>query len=932
MGEFDDFFQPILANLDIKQRADFRVNEVLYSNSDDPEIVFILEKPPAIEDSINGKFFLDQKKINNFVKLVQTELKCIPRMKILSSIPFFLRKKDLNKNISIFYSENRIDLCKHIKPFSKVITEGRALYTITESTDLSIEGFYDFVFNEQHFYAPEIKSYVFPIDNFKKWFNKDNFENFFALNQIKNAYSYSFTPTRSIKPKLEVVEDTESFFREHLNKKKIALDIETSSLDFMTGEIGIVTMSFDGKTGYLLKWRDINVKLLSNFLKGKYLILANGKFDFKFLIKNGVDRNSLYCSFDTLHAGHLLNEMRGNSLKAHAWLYTKHGGYDKPLDKYRRRYKTENNFLNIPKEILYPYSTYDPIVTYQVYEAQERLIKKIDGMFDNSHSDYWTLWRCFNEMVMPYVNMFVDIEYEGIPVNWDKVIEVSGKLDKEIDVVRKNLYKELDINVVKKIEENLFEIIETEEAEINIDSGKELGNYLENIGWENYGKGKSNYYLTNDAILEKWEKDIKSKKGAELLLKYRELITLQKTFVGNENKKTGIWKYRRTNDRIYPTYGVMLTHSGRNWCKNPNLQNWPKHGEWAKLIRSMFITPSENYLFGEVDYSGLQLRIGAIYSGDEVMKKIFTELSGDMHTLTAVEVLARDVTLEYFLKHKKENPYKFIRFKAKGINFGFEFGQVAYSFAKDKIEREWTLEECKEYIKVNNLSNLLNKFKELIRSDKKNLDGSTEFAYYWCVAYDIRKKFFQTYKGLESWHKLNHIFANKNGFIPSSFGLIRRLPQLVYYETLKYYKKNKLPINSKVKNLYNIALNSPVQAFEIGIVSLGMIDVYNYIRDNNLKSRICGTIHDSCMFFIHKDEIDIMGKIIKEKFEKYRPEYKGIPIEVEGELSDAYAELGSEYYYENKGKIKDYRYWGFGKNWNMEGSKDENNILEMSTS
>lgn len=987
MGEFDDFLQPISADLDIRKRLGSKTEEVLYSNSDNPEIIFLLEKPPSIEDNITGRVYLDKGKISKLVKLIQAELKCLPQMKILSAIPFFPRKQDLNKTISDFYSENKINLCKYIKPFSRVITEGRALYAITESSDLSVKDFYDFVFSEQQFYAPDIKSYVFPMDSFNKWFNKDNFESFFAVNQIKNAYTYSVIPTRATLPEFHIVEDTEKFFRNHWNEKKVAIDVETSSLDFMTGRIGIVTMSFDGIIGYLLRWKDINIKTLSNFLRGKYLILANAKFDFKYFIKNGVDRDALYCSFDTLHAGHLLNEMRSNSLKTHAWLFTRHGGYDKPLDKYKKRYKIKN-YLDIPDKILFPYATYDPVVTFQVYDKQERLIKEIDSQFENPHTEYWTLWRCFNEIVMPYANMFVDIEYEGIPVNWDRVREVSKMLNEEIEKIRKALYGELGIEVVKKIEEDLFGITEIEEPEINIDSGKELGLYLEKLGWKNHGKGKANYYLTNDAILEKWTSDIKSREGAKLIINYRELITLQKTFIGHESKKTGIWQYRKSDDRVHPNYGVMLTHSGRNWCKNPNIMNCPKHGKWAKIIRSIFTVPSDEYLFAEADYSGLQLRIGAIYSRDKVMLEIFTKLSGDMHSMTAFEILtrnkkmlevetdkdvyiyyenqkievkrngkvaeieaiklkegdiilecpiklikARDFTLKDFLKYKKStDELKFIRFKAKAINFGFEFGQVAFSFAKDKIEREWTLEECKEYIKENDLYRSLDKFKELINRDRENLNNSArfkngkeifkdkkrneEFAYYWCVAYNIRIKYFETYKGLELWHRTNHNYGGKNGFIPSSFGIIRRVPQLICYSTPEYYKKKRLPLNPKIKNLYNITLNSPVQAFEIGIVALGMIGVYNRIREKNLKSRICGTVHDSCMFFIHKNEIDIMKKIIVEEFAQDRPEYKNIPIEVEGEISDAHAEFGSEYYYKNeKGEVKDYRYWGFGKFW-----------------
>jgi hypothetical protein len=42
---------------------------------------------------------------------------------------------------------------------------------------------------------------------------------------------------------------------------------------------------------------------------------------------------------DTLQLGHVLNEMRSNSLKTHSWLYTNYGGYEKELDDYKKKYR-----------------------------------------------------------------------------------------------------------------------------------------------------------------------------------------------------------------------------------------------------------------------------------------------------------------------------------------------------------------------------------------------------------------------------------------------------------------------------------------------------------------------------------------------------------------------------------------------------------------
>jgi DNA polymerase I-like protein with 3'-5' exonuclease and polymerase domains len=140
----------------------------------------------------------------------------------------------------------------------------------------------------------------------------------------------------------------------------------------------------------------------------------------------------------------------------------------------------------------------------------------------------------------------------------------------------------------------------------------------------------------------------------------------------------------------------------------------------------------------------------------------------------------------------------------------------------------------------------------------------------------------------------------------SAFGAIRRLPQLLY--------QGKDANQGKVKNLKNIALNSPVQNYEICLIMMTLNKTHDTIKENMLKSVIVGSVHDSMVFYTHKDEVSIINRITKSEFEKDRPENKGIPFELEIELSKPDAEFGSEYYYEDeKGDIQDHRYWGFGK-------------------
>jgi len=858
------FEEAIDQNFDIKRLRD-KKDEILHQDkSDIYDLLILLEEPSSRADQIIS-FIRDMDYYGDIT--------------ILSVIPFAVRRKDKSKNVVDFYRSNKIDLKKHIKPNSVVITVGRALYSVTESNDLQVKYFYDYKFNKTHFYSLDYKSWIFPIDALYLWLGNDNFENFFASAQFRLAFDWDTSPIRPSKPKLIEVKDTSKFFKDHMGPMEMSLDIETSSLDSNIGKIGCVTISFDGRTGYYLHWKDIDVEEFNEFLKDKFLILANGKFDAKFLVRNGVELSRVYVNFDTLQAGHLLNEMRSNSLKAHAWLYTYYGGYDQPLDDYKKKYKDcAKNYLKIPFEVMFPYATMDAIVTFQVYLAMKLQMMEIDEKYPNHISPSWTMQRFFYDVRIPYVNMFVDIELDGIYINWDKLKEVSKTLDIMLDDIKKQIFDHF------KVDFDYF----------NLESSQELGLYLEHEARypciERANK-KVKHYLTNDSILDKWSK--LGLKGADLIIKYREISQLQKTFVGHEGKKSGYFQYNKIDERLFPVYAIMLALSLRNKCSGPNLQQSPKRGKYAKLIRSYFSTPDPSeFLFGDVDFSGFQLRIGAIYSSDEKMIEIFTKLSGDMHSITAYDIFCRgeNITLEYFLKNKKKSPYKQRRQKSKGANFGLLFGSSGFSFAKSTLEKEWTEEECDTYLKENDI---MNKPTALFRLSKENnmMLVDLKFCKYWAVANDIRKKFFETYWGLERWIKQQQKFAKKNGFVRSSFGPVRRLPELTYIGDDSF--------QTHIKNLCNISLNSPVQTFESSIIAMGMIDIYRELKKRDMKSRIIGMVHDSCMLYIHKSEKNEMKNIIKKAFEKDRPEYNGIPIEVEGDLSDVTKE----------------EYWGFGKFW-----------------
>lgn len=816
------FFQQIDSSI-ISKKESIVDKNLLYSD-ENPELYVLTDE------------YLNSSNVRLLKKLINKSFNSNIHICIIYVFKVETTEDNQKKNLFDFVTNYSIDLTDFIPKNSKIVSLGRSLYSITKDTGFQLSTFQDIVWNDTKFFDPITKSWVFPVCSFSKIFPEGTvlsktYDYFHFNHQLIYAKNFEVAPIRFPKINIELIENTNEFLKTHMNEKIVSWDLETSGFDCKRDKIRCITMSFDGKNAFYLRWKDIDHKLLNEFFKGKYQIGANLKFDCRFLWSLGI--TNAMPDFDTLHAGHCLNEMRSNSLKTHAWIYTYHGGYDLPLELHKKNHRGIKTYFDIPEYLMIEYASKDAAVTFQVYEA---MVKHLNE--DPLLKDY------FYDHVMPTVQMFVEIESKGVYVNWNRIEKAKEEL-----LLKRQAIKDLI----------------TEEAgfEIDLNSSEKLAKALQyKLNFPFLGSlNKKDLYFTNEEHLKEWSK--KGYKIADLILEYRSYSALLNTFIGDEKEKTAYWAYKSPDGKMYPSFGVMLANSHRNKAHSPNLQQVPHHGEKAVTIRSFYDVPSDEYRISEFDYSGLQLRIAAIMSKDKSMKKAFVELGGDLHSFTAQPIFSPELSIEEFISKRKQEPYSEYRFSAKGINFGFLFGMGHFSFASNTIRKEWSLERCKNFCREHEL--------DLIDSVYENKKD-----YQLTVAKYLRDKFFETYPGLVEWHKNVHKFAFENGYIRYTHGGRRLLPQLLYTGDDKKTEAN----------LKNISLNSPVQNFEIVMISRAMRKFFNYCKEKNRKSSIWATVHDAIIFYIHEDEIEEMSKIIPSIMEESYEEYGGIPIEVEGDISN----------------------------------------------
>jgi DNA polymerase-1 len=128
----------------------------------------------------------------------------------------------------------------------------------------------------------------------------------------------------------------------------------------------------------------------------------------------------------------------------------------------------------------------------------------------------------------------------------------------------------------------------------------------------------------------------------------------------------------------------VVAATGRLSSSDPNLQNIPVRTEAGREIRSAFVPREEDSLLLAADYSQIELRVLAHFSGDQRLREAFAN-DEDIHARVASEVYG--VALDEVTGE--------MRRKAKAVNFGVIYGQSPFGLAKQlRIEQE----EAAEFI------------------------------------------------------------------------------------------------------------------------------------------------------------------------------------------------------------------------------------------
>lgn len=201
------------------------------------------------------------------------------------------------------------------------------------------------------------------------------------------------------------------------------------------------------------------------------------------------------------------------------------------------------------------------------------------------------------------------------------------------------------------------------------------------------------------------------------VLAYRKLGKITSTYIegylGHVNPVTG---------RIHPELMPLATATGRFASRNPNFQNAPRQDNDPIGIRSFIVAPM-NHVLLSLDFSQIELRVGAYFCRDERMLETYRQ-GGDIHAQTTAIVYGIPFTqaIDKGAEHFKER-----RTIAKNCNFGIFFGLFAKGLQRNlrfKAGLPKSLSDCQTII-----DNLKNGYPRLVKWQRETIERAKRYGY-----------------------------------------------------------------------------------------------------------------------------------------------------------------------------------------------------------
>jgi len=436
----------------------------------------------------------------------------------------------------------------------------------------------------------------------------------------------------------------------------LAVDTETTSLSILDAELVGISVSFKKAEAYYipvghadavanLPIQDV-LDILRPVLTGDRprLIAQNVKYDAMIFARYGVELRGV--GFDPMLASYCLDPgARAHGLDA---LAERHCGHTmQPISELIGSGSKQQSFRLVDADAATHYSAEDADYTF-------RLLHVLSPKLKPAGVD-----RLFEEIELPLAPVLGRMERAGVNIDRDYLRGLSHTMQRQIDGLVTRIY-------------------EAAGEEFNLNSPAQLGHILFDVlKLAPVRKtAKTAQRATDVGVLEKLAGEHPLPR---LMLDYRQLAKLKSTYVD-----ALVELVHPVTGRVHTSFQQTVAATGRLSSTDPNLQNIPIRTEEGRQIRKAFVPRDKDHVLLVADYSQIELRLMAHFSGDPALVSAFRD-AADVHARTAAEIFGiseSEVTSDQ-------------RRLAKTANFGIIYGVSAFGLAQ---QSDMSVGEAKAFI------------------------------------------------------------------------------------------------------------------------------------------------------------------------------------------------------------------------------------------
>ena len=537
----------------------------------------------------------------------------------------------------------------------------KKLVTLKTDVDLSGLKIENFIFNtpkaldfvkeklESNSLVAKIEK-LFPMEKFKSGPQPALFEYAGSKCEMPEASAAKVTTGKKLTSKtIQSIDDLETFLATITDK--VAIDTETTGLDYLNAKIVGISLSIDDSYGVYIPIRhrissdDLfseekiapNQLDISTVRERLWPILTNKnitkighnlKYDLHIMANEGWNIDEISPIDDTMLISYALHgTLHGHGLDELAQKYLAHTNISF-ASLFPPKTKDANmhfDLLDINKAT--PYAAEDATICMGLYELMRPQLNKNEK-----------LRHLYETCDLPLMPVLLKMERAGVLVNKSGLQKLSGVFHDQLSELESEIWKlaghEFNIASPKQLGAILFD-------ELQLPANKKRSTDAEAL----------NDLIDTHPIIEK-------------ILNWRSIAKLAGTYADALPRQIAF------DGRIHTTYLQTSTNTGRLSSRDPNLQNIPIKTELGEEIRKCFVAPDGKLLIS-VDYSQIQLRLLADVANVHTFKETFNS-GKDIHEQTARQIfgIAADAPVP-----------KDLRRAAKTVNFSIIYGISSFGLS-----------------------------------------------------------------------------------------------------------------------------------------------------------------------------------------------------------------------------------------------------------